>query len=115
MKNYRIVSHHDIHVDDYENGEGEYLNGYSLEEIIAAESPIEAVEKYFKNVLAYDFDKDSACIDDEQDNVLHYDVLVDDNNFKASESEIEEWKNGKKVLYNDHSVVYVYELTPVKL
>ena len=120
MKRYYIVSHHDVYIDDYEKGELENVNYYNIKEFVVAETPREAIKKYFDEILCYSFSISSAIItheedDDEPINRLEYSVLVDDENIEASELERLLWKEGNKKLYSNNISLYIEELTPVKI
>jgi hypothetical protein len=112
MKTYRIESSHSVYTDDYNEGEGSFVNGYEMDAIIKAEAPDLAIEKYFETVVGYDFSIKDAYI---EDNVLFYSNLVDGSNIQASEQQIESWKQGKCILYSDNSHVVIYELNRVEL
>lgn len=117
MKNYIIKTNHEIEKDEYKNGLTDYVNSYNLEEKIQAETPREAIEKYFDNVLYYNFTFENAYIfhlegDGDEKNVLAYDTLVDEESFEATESQKELWKKGEKTLYNNRIYLKIYELKP---
>jgi hypothetical protein len=61
-----------------------------VESTIKANTPREAIEKYFERDLYYKFNIDFATI--EIDEILHYSVLVDHENTEANEKQIESWK-----------------------
>ena len=117
MKKFIISSTHEIFKDSYNEGETDYVNGYSLKsKIINSETTKEAIQKYFEYELYYKFNFDYAHIDHEEDidaskNTLHYSVLVDNENSEASEYEIELWKKDKLELYANHIFLTIHELT----
>ena len=120
MKNYIIKTKHTIEIDDFENGLTDYVNSYDIKEEIEAENQIEAIEKYFKEVLYYDFDIKHAYIyhhedENEDKNILSYDVLVDEESTEATENEKELWSEFKKTLYNNHIELTIYELNPITI
>ena len=120
MKKYYIESTHEIYVDDYNYGEGKHCNSYTQSAYIGAESPKEAIEKYFEKELYLSFDIKHACIDHEEginesENTLHYSNLVDDDNNEASEVDIKEWKKGKLKLYSNNTFLTINQLTEVKI
>jgi hypothetical protein len=112
MKTYRIESSHSVYTDDYNEGEGSFVNGYEMDAIIKAETPQQAIEKYFETVVGFDFDFNHASI---EDNILFYSNLVDGSNIQASKQQIESWKKGKCILYSDNINVIIYELKRVEL
>jgi hypothetical protein len=117
MKKFIISSTHEVYKDDYNEGETDYVNGYSLKsKIINSETTKEAIQKYFEDELYYKFNVDYAYIDHEEDidaskNTLHYSVLVDNENSEASEYEIELWKKGELELYANNIFLTIHELT----
>ena len=110
MKTFKIRSAHDIYIDDYEQGELDRVNGYTVTNEVEANDVWEAIEKYFETTLYYDFKKDNASKSDEVENELHYSVLVDVENLEASENQIEKWKQGKEKLYSSNITITVYEI-----
>ena len=115
MKTFKIRSAHDIYIDDYEHGELDRVNGYTLTNEVEANDVWEAIEKYFETTLYYDFKKDNASKSDEVENELHYSVLVDVENLEASENQIEKWKQGKEELYSSNITITVYEIIETSL
>ena len=115
MKTYSIKTGHDIYIDSYNEGEGKQVNFYTLEGEVKADNPTQAIEQFFETTLYYNFNMANAYIDDEIKNILHYSVLVDEENVEASKNEIELWKEGKKVLYSNNISLYIYELVEVKI
>ena len=120
MRRFYISSNHDVCVDDYEQGELEDANWYRLDSIVSANNPKEAIQKYFNDVLCYDFDIEHAHIPHEEDeseskNVLHYSVLTDEQNYKATESQIEYWKKGNMKLYSNNIYIIINELIEVTI
>ena len=115
MKTFKIYSAHDIYIDDYEHGELDRVNGYTLTNEVEANDVWEAIEKYFETTLYYDFKKDNASKSDEVENELHYSVLVDVENLEASENQIEKWKQGKEKLYTSNITITVYEIIETTL
>jgi hypothetical protein len=115
MIEYFIKSYHSIYEDSYNDGELDFANGYELSYFIKADSPANAIQQYIENKLYYKFNSKCFCEDNEQSNVCHYNVLVDEENCEASESEYELWKQGKMQLYTDNIRIAVYTMTPVVL
>lgn len=116
MKKFIITTHHEIYKDSYQEGETDYINGYSLKDtIIKAETTKEAIQKYFESELYYKFNFDYAHIDHEElddapKNTLTYSVLVDSDNNEADEAEKELWKKGKLELYSDNIFLTIHEM-----
>ena len=120
MKNYIIKIDFSVYKDSYEDGETDYVNGWSNEFEIYAENPREAISKAFKEKLYYTFDIEHAYITHEEDgegnvNILHYSNLVDVENSEATEDEKIKWRAGKLELYSANSIVEIFELTEVKI
>lgn len=113
MKKFYISSEHVIHEDHYLEGEASKLvNSYTMEEIVIAKDWKEAVSEYFGNTLFLDFKVKFAYI---EENTIQYNSLVDAENLDATESHMKDWEQGEKVLYNNHSIVTVHELSAVRL
>ena len=112
MRKFRIESSHSVYTDDYEQGQGSQLNSYEMDEIINAETPREAIEKYMETVVGFDFDINQAIF---EDGVLFYSTLVDGANIQASDRQIESWKRGKCILCADQFSIVIYELNKVSL
>ena len=113
----------DVHEDSYQEGEGKFVNCWSIREHLASlelkefdslkDLLMEVGEKYLilpfkqdiKKVKDYWFHFDDDGLKDEIrfDN----DCMVDVDNEEPSASDIREWKKGKKMLYNAHTVLYV--------
>ena len=110
MKTFKIISHHNVFIDSYEEGEGEEVNYYTEKAEVKAETVNEAIQQYFDETLCYSFDFKHAAIDEENNNVLYYSNLVDAENCEASESEIEKWKQNNLTLYSNTIQIEVYEL-----
>lgn len=114
MKEYLIKSNHETYVDDYKEGESDFVSAYNLSSHVYAEDIKSAIEWYFNNYLYYDFNYEQLGIDENIEYVW-YDVLVDYRNDPAAESQIERWKNGEFKLYNNHIKIELYEIIPVKI
>jgi len=115
MKKYLIKSSHHIYLDDYNKGELEWINCYTLDSFVTAPNAQNAIQKYIQDDLNYKFDRDYLYEDGESINVGHYDVLVDEANEEATEYEIELWKAGKRKLYNNHIKLEIYEMKLVNI
>jgi hypothetical protein len=122
MNQYKITTHHNVYVDSYEQGEGEYANGYTLGKTIVAENPRDAIQKYFEEHLYYKFEFINAYIHHEEEedeteykNTLNYSVLVDEESEEATNEQIELWKERKKVLYSNNISLFIEQLIPVTI
>lgn len=120
MKTYIIKTSHEIEKDSYNDGLISHVNCYNLEQQIKATTAREAIQNYFENYLYYTFDFKAAYIlheeeENEAENILFYDVLVDEENNEATEKEIEIWKKDKLTLYNNRIHLSIYELTKIKI
>jgi len=115
MKEYLIKSSHHVYIDDYNKGELEWVNCYTLDSFITAPNAQNAIQKYIQSDLHYKFDWQSFWEDDESINVGHYNVLVDAAHNEANEHEIELWKAGKIILYSNNIRLEIYEVKPVNI
>lgn len=113
MKKFYISSEHIVHEDHYMEGmQSNLVNAYIMEEIITAKNWREAVRKYFGNTLFLDFEIEYAYIEGSS---VQYDSLVDAENMDATKNHIKDWRQGRKDLYNIHSIVTIHELRSVRL
>jgi len=112
MATFIIKSYHSVSINKYNEGELETVNYYDLSNEIDAKNYKQAIEKYFAETLCYKLNFDYVDI---LGNMLIYNVLVDDENYEASESQIENWKNDEITLYNNNINLYVYELNEIEL
>jgi hypothetical protein len=114
MNEYLIKSYHEIYVDDYNKGELDFVSAYNLSSHVYAEDLKEAIKWYFENYLYYDFNYEQLGIDDNIEYVW-YDVLVDYENDKPKEYQLERWKKSELKLYNNHIRIELYEVKQVKI
>lgn len=120
-KVYRITSlSTDVHVDDYKDGELEFVNSWTGKDVLGTAmfndfESIADILKLLNDKYLYIW-KDADNINnwaifedpDLKDEIrFDCDTMVDVNNSAADDSDLEEWKNGEKKLYNAHSVLYV--------
>ena len=120
-KVYRIASlSTDVHVDDYKDGELEHVNNWTGHDVLGTSmfKEFESIadilkllnDKYLYIYKDADNIKNWAIFDDPdltKEIRFDCDTTVDVDNNVAGESDLEAWKNGKKKLYNAHSVLYV--------
>lgn len=111
MKKYLITSNHVVHIDDYEQGELDMVNSYSISEIIEAKSVMEAVDHYIQNVLFYEL---RTGLPNFESDFIRETRLVDVNNEIPTKSEIEAWKMGLKTLYSNDYLIKVERVKQVK-
>lgn len=116
MTRYLISSYHEIYRDDYNEGESDRVNEYDLDQIVTADTPMEALETYYRDTLNRKFpNPEYLMLDDEKANVIYDSSLEDEDGFQPSESEIAEWKEGKRMLYANNATIHVNEIVPVDL
>lgn len=113
MGRYRIVSWHDVYVDDYEQGEIKHVNFFCLSGIYDAVNYQQAVEEHL-NEHGYNLGMEN-CEVYKDTNSLLTSCLVDENNVQPNGYELEQWKKGKKVLYSDSMSIEVKELNEIIL
>lgn len=120
-KVYRIESlSTDVHEDDYEQGELDYVNSWSGPDVLRSamyrefESIADILKllnsKYLYIYKGADDIKNWAIFDDPdlKDEIrFDCDTMVDVDNNVADESDLKAWEKGKKKLFNAHSVLYV--------
>ena len=120
MKTYFIKTNHEVFIDKFNEGELDFVNAYNIEAKVKAESVENAIQEYFDKHLYYDFNMNHAYVphqeeETEEKNTLHYSVLVDVDNNKASGQEVEEWKEDKLTLYSNNIFLKIYELNEVEI
>ena len=120
-KVYRIASlSTDVHEDDYKDGELEFVNSWTGPDVLHAAmyrefDSIDTILKLLNDKYLYiwkdaDNIKNWAIFEDPdlKDEIrFDCDTMVDVDNNVADESDLEAWKNGRKKLFNAHSVLYV--------
>ena len=90
----------DIAVDDYEQGEGDFVNSFDIKLCNKTFTSIQQVISAITNsyYCCTDDIKDWVFLSDQS--ALSTNALVNENNDLADRSEIEEWKRGELTLYN---------------
>lgn len=96
----------DVYIDDYEQGEGDYVNGFNIDlrgKFTSLQQLITAVANEYY-----------CCTDDINDwefsveqSALQTSAMVDNDNSLADERDIEMWKNGELTLYVCHLFIPV--------
>jgi hypothetical protein len=110
MRNFKITSEHSIYTNSFKTGEQSFERVFHLGNTLQADTPEEAIAKYFKNYLFYDFDMSNAVTDIDDNYTLYYSVLADENGTKATENQLNLWKMGKRKLYTDNIRILMQEL-----
>lgn len=116
MNNYKISSFHEVNINSYEEGELNHINNYSVDAEIKADSVDEAVQKYFAEILFYDFD--SKMFGFSEDNkILYCSYLVDEDNNEVHVNSVlyERFKRSEIDLYNNNVSLTVEELKQVEI
>ena len=98
----------DVYEDDYEKGEGKHYKTYSLKDISMQGKSYKSISELLSDIAENGIYEDIYANPDNwlaseyQDGVLRIEtnVTTDENDFPASDSEIESWKQGEKTLYN---------------
>jgi hypothetical protein len=109
MALYYIESIHLVHIDNFTEGQLHQVNSYSLNTFVKADSVQNAIESYIKDYLGYSFNWDNA--ENSEDNtILDYSELVDIDNIKASENEINKWKLDEIALYSNSYQIQVSQV-----
>jgi hypothetical protein len=116
MKTFLIKCEHNIYIDNYEQGEGENVNNFDTKGTFKAENATEAISKHLSS-LGYSFNPKYMQVDEEdgQKNKVWYSVMVDAEDFEASESQKTNWRKNKLILYSANLTIYVYEIIPSKI
>jgi len=115
MRTFKVTTEHDVYIDDFKEGEKDYVNSYTITSEIEAETPKEAIEKHYKQQLYFEFSFEYCQEDEEEKNKIHYCNLVDVDNCEATEEDKKLWKKGKKTLYANNTVCTIQELINVEI
>jgi hypothetical protein len=113
MKTYEVTTTHDVYIDNYEDGETKHVNWYQQTSKQKANSPREAIENHFNNIIYLPFNFDRAEPNDEN-TILYWGALVDENNEQPTAHDEAQWKKGEKELYSNHIEIEIKELTTIK-
>lgn len=88
----------DIHVDDYNEGEGEYIQSFNLR----LKGEYNSIDSLIKDICD-EFGERECNLGNfvfyEEQSAIGTNFLVNDDNWVADEMEIEAWKNGRETLY----------------
>lgn len=111
---YQARIYNDVYKEDYKDGESEQVNSWT--ETLTAKTKDELKEQI-------EFATNSDWKNIEQNDANEYDHATEywsgysanANNYPASESEIAEWKKGKKELYSVHCHILVSEVKESKV
>lgn len=115
MKTFKIITTHDVYIDDFKEGEGEHVNCYDIESTVKAETVKEAIQKHYEEHLGFSFKFEYCGYDEEDKNKIEYSNLVDDENIEANKVEKKLWEKGKKTLYANNTTCRAYELVSIEL
>lgn len=107
---YVITSMHDIFIDDYDQGELEHVNYYTLESK-HEELNNEAIAEHLAQ-LGFSFDAENMYKDEDR---VYYSWLVNSENIEASECERQQWMKNKIKLYSDNATITFKQLIDVMI
>lgn len=114
MKKFKITSNHIVYVDSYEEGELDYKNGYTVTQKVFGKNYKEAVNKYLNDHLGFNLTTKN-CEVNYENNTLETSILVDEENYQATNDKIELWKTNDMVLYSNIISISIEKLIPLKL
>ena len=112
MKTYYITTEHTIYKDNFVEGEQEQVNFFETKQLITAKDTRTAIKQYFEGFLYYDIDFSFAEIDN---NILHYSVLLNNDNEVPSQEEIDLWKRDEIDLFNDNIYLELFEVVETEI
>lgn len=110
MNTFRISSLHNVYEDSYSEGELNFVNSWSQNMIVKAETVLDAVKQYYAKELFMDFNLNHVII--EMD-TIDDSRLVNEDNQVPSERERDEWEAGRKTLYTEQITIRVQKLEDV--
>lgn len=111
MKVFFITSIHSIFVDEYNEGEQENVNNYTLESTVEAVDYKEAVNKYLQENIGFNLDFNNCEVEND---TIYTSCLVDSENMQPTQTELKEWESGNLRLYSNNITLLVSELVSVK-
>ena len=88
----------EVFEDDYERGEHNYVNTWDMKDYVGTYDSIEDLVDALSNWGFSDKVKDYGFFEDNDGEILS-DILTNDEGYKASKHEIEQWENGEIKLY----------------
>lgn len=110
-KEFRVVSNHVVYEDNYNDGELEYVNDYTLDGIYKVDNWQQAIENHFnENGLSIEL-KDCEI----EDGILYTSRLVNFDGVRPFNNELQDFKKGLINLCSDNITVHVQELVNVEL
>ena len=87
----------DCYEDDYENGEGDFVNSWDFDVRGEYDSAEDLIKAIVKETYLFDFKVDEFIF---TDGAIQTSDLVDEESIKADKHDIELWKKGEKTLYS---------------
>ena len=118
ISNYTFIVEQETYTDNYENGEGKFINRTQFDETIKNATSLEDALSKFWDIVSigktYDFNADkSGIVLNKDSNKLMY--VRTENKFHEipSESELEQWKAGKIDLYATYYYIKIFKEVPV--
>ena len=87
----------DCYEDDYENGEGDFVNSWDFDVRGEYDSAEDLIKAIVKATYLFDFKVDEFIF---TDGAIQTSDLVDEESIKADKHDIELWKKGEKTLYS---------------
>lgn len=101
----------DVYEDDYENGEGDRVNGFDQSVNKSFDNINDLLEYLSKKVIYRDITRGDCSV---IDNRIHTSVLVDEDNSPVFGAQMEKWKAGKIKLYSANYNIPVYFVREVE-
>ena len=100
---YRLTAQAEIHLDDYEQGQLEHRNSYTLpsQDYNSLQGSLQAYIEW----QGLDYAKDNIVVDGE---LIYTSYLVDADSTEATREQVEKWKKGKLELY-DMTLYFIIE------
>ena len=87
----------DCYEDDYENGEGDFVNSWDFDVRGEYDSAEDLIKAIVKETYLFDFKVDEFSF---MGGAIQTSDLVDKESIKADKHDIELWKKGEKTLYS---------------
>jgi hypothetical protein len=94
----KVTIHVDVYEDDYEEGEGKRVHGYTVDWLKNETIKADDLLNFLGRELGLSNEPNDYTIDD--DGYIHTSRLEDSEGLEASQDEIDQWKWGAKKLYS---------------
>ena len=111
-KLFLVKSLHTIHIDSYNEGEGDFVQHFELESTEIAENYKQAITNHLQD-NGYNLDYNNCEISEDKIS-LETSCIVDKDNTQPSKNILTLWEHGKVTLYSDSISIKVHEANRIE-